>query len=78
MAKKIIDAAKKMGADAVKFQSFKTEKIITESAPSADYHKRATGGAESWFDLLKRLELSENQQRELAQYCRTQQITFLS
>lgn len=78
LAKELIDAARDAGADAVKFQSFKTEKIITRSAPSAEYHKKAAGGAESWFDLLKRLELSGGQQRELALYCRDRRIDFLS
>jgi N-acetylneuraminate synthase/N,N'-diacetyllegionaminate synthase len=78
LARELVDAARAAGADAVKFQSFKTEKIITAAAPSAEYHKKATGGKESWYDLLKRLELSETQQRELAGYCRERRIDFLS
>lgn len=78
LAKKMIDVAIEIGADAVKFQSFKTEQIITPDAPSAEYHIRATGGKETWFDLLKRLELSENEQCELFAYCHSKGVIFLS
>ena len=78
LAKKMIDQAAKAGADAVKFQSFKTDSIITRDAPSARYHLRATGGKESWFELLKRLELKEESHLELLRYCKNKGVVFLS
>lgn len=78
LARKMVDAAVAAGADAVKFQSYKTEKIITASAPCAAYHLRATGGKESWFKLLKRLELTEGSQRILFNHCARKGIMFLS
>jgi N-acetylneuraminate synthase len=78
LAEKMVDEALSSGADAVKFQSYKTEEIITAAAPSAKYHLRATGGKESWFDLLKRLELTKEAQRSLLKYCSRKGIMFLS
>lgn len=78
LAKKMVDAAVGVGADAVKFQSYKTESIITESAPKAKYHIKANGGKETWFELLKRLELTEEVQRELFDYCNKRRIIFFS
>lgn len=78
LAKKMIESAAELGADAVKFQSYKTENIITRMAPSAKYHIRATGGRQSWFELLKKLELSNKDQLELFNYCKKRKILFLS
>jgi len=78
LAKKLIDYAVEAGADAVKFQSFKTESVITKNAPSAQYHIRATGGRETWFELLKRLELKEEEHFELLNYCNEKGIIFFS
>ncbi len=78
LAKKLIDAAIDAGADAVKFQSYKTEKIITPSAPAAEYHIRASDRDESWFQLLKRLELAEDDHQNILSYCQKGGIIFLS
>ena len=78
LAKRLIDAAHSAGADAVKFQSFKAERIITRSAPSAQYHLRATKGKETWYKLLKRLEISDSRHYELLDYCKKKGIYFLS
>jgi len=78
IAKKLIDAAKKAGVDAIKFQTFKAEKLVSESAPKADYQKRTTSVEESQYDMLKRLELSKEDHVELIHYCRQKRMTFLS
>lgn len=78
LAKKMIILAKEAGVDAVKFQSYKTENIILKNAPSAEYHKRAMKSKESWFDLLKRLELTESQHKVLFNFCKKHSIIFLS
>ena len=58
MAFQLIDVAVKAGADAVKFQTFKAENIVTKSADKAEYQKQATDEFETQFKMLKRLELS--------------------
>ena len=77
-ARKMIDAAKKAGADAIKFQTFRAEGIARKSAPKADYQKKTTSGKESHFAMLKRLELDQNDHRSLLAYCRKKRIKFLS
>ena len=57
MAKKLIDAAKEVGADAVKFQAFKTERIVTKYAEKAAYQKETTDPQKSQYNMLKKLEL---------------------
>jgi len=57
MAKRLIDAAAAAGADAVKFQTFRAEKLVTRDAPKAAYQKRSTDAAESQFAMIKALEL---------------------
>ena len=64
--------------NAVKFQTFKTERLVTRQAPKADYQKAATGAAESQFDMLKRLELSASAHVQLIEHCRPRKIQFLS
>ena len=66
------------GADAVKFQTFRTEKLVTRHCAKADYQIAATGGSESQFALLKRLELPESVFVELADHCRRSGIQMLS
>ena len=78
LAKKLIDCAVKAGVDVVKFQNFKTELCISKSAPKAEYQKETTGAVESQFDMLKKLELSESSHRELFDYSRQNNITYLS
>lgn len=77
-ALKLVDAAKEAGADAVKFQTFKAEKLATRNAPKAKYQVENTGPAESQFDMLKKLELSFPQHKELMAYCKEREILFLS
>ena len=77
-AKKLIDAAVEAGADAVKFQTFKTEQIASMTAPKAEYQIRTTGKRETQFRMLKKLELSEKAFHELFLYCKKKEIIFLS
>lgn len=77
LAKKLVDAAKQSGADAVKFQTFKTENLVTRDAPPAEYQKKYALVA-SQYGMLKKLELSEAEFRELSSYCGKKKIIFLS
>ena len=78
MAFKLIDAAKKAGADAVKFQFFKASDLVTKNAGKADYQKKLTDANESQLEMIKKLELTGEQQKELLNYCETKNIQFLS
>ena len=75
MAKKLVDAAKDAGADAVKFQAYKTERLVTREAQKAEYQKKV-GKSNSQYDLLKKLELGENEIRELFHYSQNLQVEF--
>jgi len=78
LAYRLVDVALASGADFVKFQTFRTEALVTREAPKADYQKRATGHVETQFEMLKRLELPKSAFAELAQYCAGKNIGFLS
>ena len=78
LARKLIDVAAKAGADAVKFQTFQAEELVTESAEKADYQKETTGSDESQFEMLKKLELSDRNYKELFTYYQKKGIIFLS
>lgn len=78
LALKMIDAAKTAGVDAIKFQTYRAERIVTGSAPLAEYQKQATGIDQSQLHMLKRLELSSEVHRELQEYCRQRDLLFLS
>ncbi len=77
-AKEMIDAAREAGADAVKFQTFKTDQLILKNVEKAPYQKRTTENGESQYEMLKKLELSKGQTAELMDYCRKKDIIFLS
>ena len=79
LAFKLCDAARAAGADAVKFQTWVTEKIVTSDTRMADYQRRNLGEAElSQYDMLKSLELSYSQFGEIKRYCDSIGIVFLS
>lgn len=78
LAKQLIDAAVDAGVDAVKFQTWKTELLVTECAEMADYQKQNTQQDESQFQMLKRLELSYDNFSELKAYCDSLNIMFMS
>lgn len=77
-ARTLVDAARAAGAQAVKFQTFSAEDLVTRDAPKADYQITNTGERESQLQMLKQLELPTAAFRELAAYCRAQNILFLS
>lgn len=78
MARKLVDAAVASGADAVKFQTFKAEKVISPVAPKAAYQRATTGDSGSQLDIVRALELSYDDFRSLRRYCGECGITFLS
>jgi N-acetylneuraminate synthase len=78
MAKGLIDAAVKSGADAVKFQTFRAENLVTDAAPKANYQMEQTDQSESQFSMLKKLELSYEDHIQLMDYAAEKKIQFLS
>lgn len=78
IAMKMIDAAKDAGADAIKFQSFKADKLATAKAPKARYQKRSSHRGESQLEMLRRVELSPMMHQQLIACCRKKHIQFLS
>ena len=78
LALKLCDAAKEAGADVVKFQTWKTENLITNNVAQADYQAKNTGKEESQFDMLKKLELSYDDFRKIKEYCDKIGIIFSS
>ena len=78
LARALIDVAVEAGADAVKFQTFRADRLATPNAPKAEYQLQTTGDAESQFEMLRRLELSADAHRELQAYCHERGIIFLS
>lgn len=78
-AKLLIDAAAAAGVDYVKFQTFKTEQLVSRTAAKADYQVENTGdAAETQFEMIKKLELDRGTHEELIAYCKTKNITFFS
>ena len=59
MAYRLIDKAKEIGADCVKFQTFKAAQIVTATSPKAQYQLQVTDAGESQYDMLKKLELQK-------------------
>jgi N,N'-diacetyllegionaminate synthase len=78
IAKRLIDAAAEAGADAVKFQTFRAQELVSASTPKASYQKETTGAEESQFDMIKKLELSPGDHDALIQHCAARGILFLS
>jgi len=77
-AKKLIDVASESGADAVKFQTFQAEKIVSPKASKAKYQKRSTAKNESLFNMLKKLELGPVEHKKLIKFAKKKKILFLS
>lgn len=77
IAKKLVDVAKEVGADAVKFQTFKTGKVVTKNAKKAEYQIK-NSGEESQYEMIKSLELSDDEFREIARYAKYKGLIFLS
>ena len=78
LAKKLIDVAKKAGADAVKFQTFKAEELVTKSADKAEYQKETTSTQQSQYEMLESLTLPEGAYGELKTYAESKGIIFIS
>ncbi len=80
LAKRLIDVAVEAGADIVKFQTFKAEKLVSKTAKQADYQIVNQGGKaeDTQFAMLKKLELSVENHHELIHYCKSKNIEFLS
>lgn len=78
LALKLCDAAKEAGADVVKFQTWKTEKIITQNVSQAEYQVTNTGIEETQYEMLKKLELSYDDFRKIKKHCDEIGILFSS
>ena len=79
IAKKLIDLASQTGADYIKFQTFKTENLVTKNAMKAKYQIRNSNKSDrSQFKMLKKLELSRKDHIQLIDYCKKRKIKFLS
>jgi N-acetylneuraminate synthase len=78
IALEMVDTAVDAGVDAIKFQTFRATELVTETAEKAGYQKKYTGADESQLEMLQSLELSENDHLQLAEYCRTKGLCFLS
>ncbi len=79
LAKKLIDIASLAGANAVKFQTFKADKIVSKDTKKANYQsKNIDDGDNSQYNMLKKLELDIDTHHKLIEYCKTKNIMFLS
>jgi len=78
LAHKLVDAAKEAGADAVKFQTFKAENVVSKLADKAEYQKETTNSKESQYEMIKKLELSFEDFVKIKDYCDKKDIIFLS
>ncbi|MHB8099925.1 MAG: N-acetylneuraminate synthase [Sulfuricurvum sp.] len=78
LAKALIDVAADADADAVKFQTFKADKLVSKTAQKAQYQKQTTDATETQYEMIKKLELDEAAHHELIAYCKTKNILFLS
>ena len=77
-ARALVDAAVAAGADVVKFQTFRADRITTRGVAKAEYQKRAAAADESQHAMLQRLELGEDAHAALIEHCRQRGIEFLS
>ncbi|MBI2350899.1 MAG: N-acetylneuraminate synthase [Deltaproteobacteria bacterium] len=78
LAKRLVDVAVDAGVDAVKFQTFNAERVVSATAPKAEYQLQTTNRAESQLDMLRSLELSPDAHYEIQAYCRERNILFIS
>jgi len=78
LARQLVDAAFRSGADAVKFQSFVASEMISAAAPKAEYQLQTTDPTETQLEMVQRLELSPTAHQTLNDYCRDLGIQFLS
>jgi N,N'-diacetyllegionaminate synthase len=78
LAKKLIKEAARCGADCVKFQTFKAEKLVTHDAPKANYQLQTTAKNESQLEMLKKLEMNVNKYNEIIKCCKQEGVLFIS
>ncbi|MBN1762916.1 MAG: N-acetylneuraminate synthase [Methanomicrobia archaeon] len=78
LAKKLVDAAKDAGADAVKFQTFRADNLVTQSAKKAEYQEKNASEGESQYEMLKKLELTKDEFSTLFDYTKNKGMIFLS
>ena len=80
LARQLVDKAVEAGVDIIKFQTFKSEKLVSRSARQAEYQKKNIGkkSDDSQLSMLKKLELSEQDHKELMTYCKQKGIKFFS
>lgn len=78
LALQLVEEAAAAGADVVKFQTFRAERLVTRFAPKAEYQKRETGEEQSQLDMLRALELDEDMHRRLIERCKSRGVEFLS
>ena len=78
LARKLVDAAVSAGANAVKFQTFVADRLVTTAAPKAEYQKETTETTESQWEMIHRLELSKESHQALMRYCQDKEILFMS
>ena len=78
IARKLVEAAAQAGADLVKFQTFTADRIVTSSAPKAQYQKAGGDGAQTQIDMLRQLELTAEMHEDLAAHCAECNIGFFS
>lgn len=77
-AREMVQIAASTGVNAIKFQTFRAEMVVTETAPKAHYQKKATGAEETQLGMLKKLELNFDEHKKLIECCRQHNIDFLS
>jgi len=78
LARQLIDAAAQAGADLVKFQTFSSDRQVTRTAKKVGYQAHTTDSEESQYEMLRRLELTEDMHRELISHCAARNIGFFS
>ena len=78
IAKELVRQARRCGADAVKFQTYKAERVVTVDAPKANYQLKTTDSSESQIEMLKKLEMPEEAYHEIIKCCQKHDIVFLS
>ena len=78
LAKKMVEVAAQAGVDAIKFQTFKTDRLVASGAPKADYQMTTTDAQESMADMLSALELSAETHRQVVSWCWDEGILFMS
>ena len=78
LAKQMVDVAKEAGVDYIKFQTFVPEKLVSKFAEKADYQKETTGAGESQLQMLQKLTLTNDNFKDLKEYCQEVDIGFIS